>query len=72
MVLVVLVVPFKTFFQHALESLVKRTCAAQKEKEFLCKRDSLGKLVTRQGRLADPTNGTAIKSKLPHKFWVKP
>ena len=29
------------FFQHALESLVERTCAAQKGKEFLYKRDLL-------------------------------
>ena len=68
------------FFQYALESLVERTCAAQKGKEFLYKRDSMGKLVTRQSRLADPNHGTAIKSfkksedqksKLPYKFWDK-
>ena len=50
-------------------------CAAEKGKEFLYKRDSQGKLVTRQSRLADPSHGTAIKSfrkaedqksKLPH------
>jgi len=65
---------------HALESLVERVCAAQKGKEFLYKRDSQGKLVTRQSRLADPSHGTAIKSfrkvedqksKLPHKLWEK-
>ena len=50
------------FFQHALESLVERTCAAQKGKEFLYKRDSMNKLVVRQSRLADPNHGTAIKS----------
>ena len=70
----------KHFFQHALESLVDRVCAAQKGKEFLYKRDSQGKLVTRQSRLADPSHGTAIKSfrkveeqksKLPHKLWEK-
>ena len=68
------------YFQHALESLVERVCAAQKGKEFLYKRDSQGKLVTRQSRLADPSHGTAIKSfrkvedqksKLPHKLWEK-
>ena len=37
-------------------------CAAQKGLEFLYKRDSQGKLVTRQSRLADPSHGTAIKS----------
>ena len=37
-------------------------CAAEKGKEFLYKRDSQGKLVTRQSRLADPSHGTAIKS----------
>ena len=55
-------------------------CAAQRGKEFLYKRDSQGKLVTRQSRLADPNHGTAIKSfrkaedqksKLPHKLWGK-
>ena len=55
-------------------------CAAQREKKFLYKRDSQGKLVTRQSRLADPNHGTAIKSfrkaedqksKLPHKLWEK-
>ena len=55
-------------------------CAAQRGKEFLYKRDSQGKLVTRQSRLADPNHGTAIKSfrkaedqksKLPHKLWEK-
>ena len=55
-------------------------CATQKGKEFLYKRDSQGKLVTRQSRLADPSHGTAIKSfrkvedqksKLPHKLWGK-
>ena len=70
----------KPSFQHALESLVDRVCAAQRGKEFLYKRDSLGKLVTRQSRLADPSHGTAIKtfrkaedqkSKLPHKLWEK-
>ena len=68
------------FFQHTLESLGERTCAAQKGKEFLYKRDSMDKLVTRQSRLADPNHGTAIKSfrksedqksKLPYKFWDK-
>ena len=68
------------FFQHVLESLVERTCAAQKGKEFLYKRDSMDKLVTRQSRLADPNHGTVIKSfrksedqksKLPYKFWDK-
>ncbi len=67
----------KPSFQHALEFLVDRVCAAQRGKEFLYKRDSLGKLVTRQSRLADPNHGTAIKSfrkaedqksKLPHKL----
>ena len=70
----------KPSFQHALESLVDRVCAAQRGKEFLYKRDSQGKLVTRQSRLADPNHGTAIKSfrkaedqksKLPHKLWGK-
>lgn len=70
----------KPSFQHALESLVDRVCAAQRGKEFLYKRDSQGKLVTRQSRLADPNHGTAIKSfrkaedqksKLPHKLWEK-
>ena len=37
-------------------------CAAQKGLEFLYKKDSQGKLVTRQSRLADPSHGTAIKS----------
>ena len=55
-------------------------CATQKGKEFLYKRDSQGKLVTRQSRLADPSHGTAIKSfrkaedkksKLPLKLWGK-
>ena len=68
------------FFQRALVSLVERTFAAQKEKEFLYKRDSMDKLVTRQSRLADPNHGTTIKSfrqsedqksKLPYKFWDK-
>ena len=54
-------------------------CAAEKGKEFLYKRDSQGKLVTRQSRLADPSHGTAIKSfrkgeekksKLPLKLWA--
>ena len=40
---------------------MERTCAAQKGKEFLYKRDSMDKLVTRQSRLADPNHGTAIK-----------
>ena len=70
----------KPSFQHALEFLVDRVCAAQRGKEFLYKRDSQGKLVTRQSRLADPNHGTAIKSfrkaedqksKLPHKLWGK-
>ena len=39
-----------------------RVCAAQKGLEFLYKRDSQGKLITRQSRLADPSHGTAIKS----------
>ena len=56
---------------------MERTCAAQKGKEFLYKRDSMDKLVTRQSRLADPNHGKAIKSfrksedqksKLPYKF----
>ena len=68
------------FFLHMLESLLERTCAAQKGKEFLYKRDSIDKLVTRQSRLADPNHGTAIKSfrksedqksELPYKFWDK-
>ena len=45
-----------------LRPLVERVCAAEKGKEFLYKRDSQGKLVTRQSRLADPSHGTAIKS----------
>ena len=54
-------------------------CAAEKGKEFLYKRDSQGKLVTRQSRLADPSHGTAIKSfrkseekksKLSLKLWA--
>ena len=67
-------------FQHALEPLVDRVCAVQQDKEFLYKRDSQGKLVTRHRRLADPSHGTAIKSfrkteqlksKLPQAFWAK-
>ena len=55
-------------------------CAVQQDKEFLYKRDSQGKLVTRHRRLADPSHGTAIKSfrkteqlksKLPQAFWAK-
>ena len=55
-------------------------CIAQKGLEFLYKRDSQGKLVTRQSRLADPSHGTAIKSfrkaeekksKLPLELWGK-
>ena len=67
----------KRSFQHEMESLVDRVCAAQKGLEFLYKRDSQGKLVTRQSRLADPSHGTAIKSfrrdksKLPLKLWGK-
>ncbi len=70
----------KPSFQHALESLVDRVCAAQRGKEFIYKKNSKGKLVTRQSRLADPCHGTAIKtfrkaedqkSKLPHKLWGK-
>ena len=66
-------------FQHALEPLVDRVCAVQEDKEFLYKRDSQGKLVTRHRRLADPSHGTAIKSfrkteqeksKLPQAFWA--
>ena len=69
----------KHSFQHEMESLVDRVCAAQKGLEFLYKRDSQGKLVTRQSRLADPSHGTAIKSfrkgeekksKLPLKLWA--
>ena len=69
----------KYSFQHALESLVDRVCAAQKQ-EFLYKRDLQGKVVTRPIRLAYPSHGTAIKSlrktegqksKLPHAFWSK-
>ena len=37
-------------------------CAAQRGKEFIYKKNSKGKLVTRQSRLADPSHGTAIKS----------
>ena len=57
-----------------------RVCAVQQDKEFLYKRDSQGKLVTRHRRLADPSHGTAIKSfrkteqlksKLPQAFWAK-
>ena len=64
----------------ALEPLVDRVCAVQQDKEFLYKRDSQGKLVTRHRRLADPSHGTAIKSfrkteqlksKLPQAFWAK-
>ena len=67
-------------FQHALEPLVDRVCAVQEDKEFLYKRDSQGKLVTRHRRLADPSHDTAIKSfrkteqeksKLPQAFWAK-
>ena len=67
-------------FQHALEPLVDRVCAVQQDKEFLYKRDSQGKLVTRHRRLADPSHGTAVKSfrkteqlksKLPQAFWAK-
>ena len=46
-------------FQHALKSLVDRVCAALKW-EFLCKRDSQGKLVNRQSRPANPGHSTAI------------
>ena len=55
-------------------------CAAQRGKEFIYQKNSQGKLVTRQSRLADPNHGTAIKtfrkaedqkSKLPHKLWEK-
>ena len=55
-------------------------CAAQRGKEFIYKKNSKGKLVTRQSRLADPSHGTAIKtfrkaedqkSKLLHKLWGK-
>ena len=55
-------------------------CAVQQDKEFLYKRDSQGKLVTRHKRLADPSHGTAIKSfrkteqlksKLAPAFWAK-
>ena len=57
-----------------------RARAVQQDKEFLYKRDSQGKLVTRHRRLADPSHGTAIKSfrkteqlksKLPQAFWAK-
>ena len=61
-------------------TMVDRVCAAQRGKEFIYKKNSKGKLVTRQSRLADPSHGTAIKtfrkaedqkSKLPHKLWEK-
>ena len=47
-------------------------CAAQRGKEFIYKKNSKGKLVTRQSRLADPSHGTAIKSfsKSEEKLWA--
>ena len=59
----------KPSFQHALESLVDRVCAAQRGKEFLYKRDSQGKLVTRQSRLADPSHDSWHSHQVFWKSW---
>ena len=64
-------------FQHLLEGLVDKVYKSM-QREFIYKRDGVGKLVTPQNRLADPSHGSAIrsfqssdelKSRLPKEFW---
>ena len=66
-----------TSFQHLLEGLVDEVYKSM-QREFIYKRDDVGKLVTRQNRLADPSLGSAmisfqssdeLKSRLSKEFW---
>ena len=63
--------------QHLLEGLVEEVCQVRK-KEYLYKRNSKGRLVTKESRLADPDHGSSIttfrkleeqKSRFPVQFW---
>ena len=72
-----IVLEFNLGPQHLLEGLVQEVMEIMK-KQYVYKRDTRGKLVTKVSRLADPSHGSAVKTfrkikkskpKFPLKFW---